>query len=91
MAYRLRLPRTWLIHNAFHVSLIKPNKGDPLTQPITKETSNFEDQEEILQLKSILRYEDKILRSGKVIRDLVKYKNYPFSRYMVNARNPTKG
>ena len=39
----------------------------------------FKDQEEILQPESILRHEDKILRSGKIIRRyLVKFKNYPF-------------
>ena len=28
-AYRLKLPSTWLIHNAFYVSLLKSSKGDP--------------------------------------------------------------
>ena len=46
--YQLKLPRTWLIHNAFHVSLLKPYKGDPPTDPIVKEPPSFEDQEEIL-------------------------------------------
>ena len=40
----------------------------------------FEGLEEILQPKSILRHEDKILRSGKVIRrSLFKFKNDPFA------------
>ena len=78
-AYQLKLPTTWLIHNAFHVSLLKPYKGDPPTDPIVEEPPDFEDQEEILQPKSILRHEDKILHSGKIIRQyLVKFKNYPF-------------
>ena len=78
-AYKLRLPRMWLIHNAFHVSLLKPYKGDPPTEPVTEEPLEFEGQEEILQLESILRHEDNVLRSGKVIRRyLVKFKNYPF-------------
>ena len=47
--------------------------------PIVEEPPNFEDQEEILQSKSILRHEDKILCRGKVIKQyLVKFKNYPF-------------
>ena len=79
MAYQLKLPRTWLIQNAFHVSLLKPYKGDPPTDPIVEESPNFEDHKEILYPKSILRNEDKILRSGKVIiQYLVKFKNYPF-------------
>ena len=44
-----------------------------------EEPPDFEDQEEILQSESILWHEDKILRSGKVIRMyLVKFKNNPF-------------
>ena len=47
-AYRLRLPSTWLIHNAFHVSLFKPYKGEPPKELIIEEPPKFEDQEEIL-------------------------------------------
>ena len=54
MAYKLRLPRAWLIHNAFHVSHLKPYRGDPPTKPLKEEPPTFEDQEEILQLESIL-------------------------------------
>ena len=61
------------------MSLLKPFKGDPPTKSIVEEPLAFEDQEEILQPKSILRHEDKILQSGKIIRRyLVKFKNYPF-------------
>ena len=77
--YQLKLPRMWLIHNAFHVSHLKLYKGDPPTEPVVGEPPAFEDQEEILQPKSILQYEDKILHNGKVVkRYLVKFKNYPF-------------
>ena len=48
-------------------------------EPIVEEPPAFEDQEEILQPESILWHEDKLLRSGKVIKQyLVKFKNYPF-------------
>ena len=78
-AYRLKLPSTWLIHNAFHVSLLKPCKGEPPKEPIIEDPPEFEGQEEILQPESILRHEDKVLRSGKTIRRyLIKFKNYPF-------------
>ena len=79
-AYRLKFPSTWLIHNAFHVSLLKPYKGEPPKEPIIEEPPEFDDQEEILQLESIPRQrEDKVLRSGKTIHKyLVKFKNYPF-------------
>ena len=73
-AYRLRLPRMWLIHNAFYVSLLKPFKGDPPTKPVVEDPPTFKDQEEILQPKSILQHEDKLSCSGKVIKQyLVKF------------------
>ncbi|MCO5565105.1 hypothetical protein L7F22_018776 [Adiantum nelumboides] len=60
MAYKLRLPS--IIHNAFHVSLLKPYKGKPPKEPIVEDPPEFEDQEEILQPESILRHEDKVLQ-----------------------------
>ena len=47
------------------MSLLKPYKGEPPTDPIIEEPPKFEGQEEILQPKSILQHEEKILRSGK--------------------------
>ncbi|MCO5600180.1 hypothetical protein L7F22_054288 [Adiantum nelumboides] len=62
MAYQLKLPNHWLIHNAFHVSLLKPYKGEPPSEAIMEDPPEVEDQEEVLQPKSILRHEDKVLR-----------------------------
>ncbi|MCO5557666.1 hypothetical protein L7F22_011235 [Adiantum nelumboides] len=62
MAYQLKLPNHWLIHNAFHVSLLKPYKGEPPSEAITEDPPEVEDQEEVLQPESILRHEDKVLR-----------------------------
>ena len=78
IAYSLKFPSNWHIHNAFHVSLLKPFKGTPSTEPIEEEPPEFEEQEEILQPEIILRHEDNLLRSGKILRRyLVKFKNYP--------------
>ncbi|MGJ2631373.1 hypothetical protein ACR8J5_22370, partial [Salmonella enterica subsp. enterica serovar Paratyphi A] len=65
MAYKLKLPSHWFIHNDFHVSLLKPYKGEPPTTPVIEDPPKFEGQEEVLQPESILRHEDKVLRSGK--------------------------
>ncbi|MCO5550733.1 hypothetical protein L7F22_004224 [Adiantum nelumboides] len=101
MAYQLKLPNHWLIHNAFYVSLLKPYKGEPPSEAIMEDPPEVEDQEEVLQPKCILRHEDKVLRHGKTIRRyLIKFKNYPFedarwmqgiqlkdSMHLVNAYN----
>ena len=79
MVYSLKLPSIWLIHNAFHVSLLKPYKGKPPKEPIIEDPPEFEGQEEILQPESILQHEEKVLRSGNTIcRYLIKLKTYPF-------------
>ena len=84
-AYRLKLPESWKIHNAFHVGLLKPYKGQPPQGPVQEDPPAFEEGEEILQPETILRHEDKVLRNGKILRKyLIKFKNYPYedSRWM---------
>ena len=74
----MKLPSSWHIHNAFHVSLLKPFTGTPTTEPIEEDPAEFDEQEEILQPEIILRHEDNLLRSGKTLRRyLVKFRNYP--------------
>ena len=71
------MPANWHIHNAFHISLLKPFKGDPPIEPIHEEPPLFDELEEVLEPEEILKHEDNTLRSGKVIRRyLVKFKHY---------------
>ena len=50
-----------------HVSLLKPFKGDPPSEPIKEDPAEFEEQEEILQLEKILKHEDNVLCSGRTL------------------------
>ena len=40
--YRLNLPNHWHIHTAFHVSLLKPYKGDPPSSINKEDSLEFE-------------------------------------------------
>ncbi|MCO5601712.1 hypothetical protein L7F22_055835 [Adiantum nelumboides] len=76
--FRLKLPDHWHIHNAFHASLLKPYKGTPPAAPIEEDPPEFDEMEEILRPEKILKHEDKVLRTGKILRRyLVKFANYP--------------
>ncbi|MCO5600246.1 hypothetical protein L7F22_054356 [Adiantum nelumboides] len=76
ISFRLKLPDTWKIHNAFHVSLLKPFKGDVPDDGEPDEQPEVEENEEILVLEQILAHKD-TKNKGKVRRRfLVKFKNY---------------
>ncbi|MCO5600263.1 hypothetical protein L7F22_054373 [Adiantum nelumboides] len=77
VSFRLRLPDTSKIHNAFHVSLLKPFRGDVPDDGEPHEQPKVEENEEILVLEQILAHND-MKTKGKVRRRfLVKFKNYP--------------
>lgn len=76
VSYRLVLPDTWKINNAFRVSLLRPLKGEPPIDPIQEEQPEVEETEEILVPEQILSHKDRVTR-GKTTRSyLVKFKDY---------------
>lgn len=88
------MPAHWQIHNALHVSLLKPLKGVLPTKLIDEDPLEFDELEEILQLEAILRHKDKLLRNGKVLcKYLIKFKNYHFddSKWMMDPQLIPRG
>ncbi|MCO5548912.1 hypothetical protein L7F22_002374 [Adiantum nelumboides] len=77
VSFRLRLPDTWKFHNAFHVSLLKPFKGDVPNDGELDEQPEVEENEEILVPEQILAHKDTKNKSKIRRQFLVKFKNYP--------------
>ncbi|MCO5561573.1 hypothetical protein L7F22_015193 [Adiantum nelumboides] len=58
VSFLLKLPDTWKIHNAFHVRLLKPFKGDVPDDGEPDEQPEVEENEEIIVPKQILAHKD---------------------------------
>ena len=48
--------------------MLKPYKGTPPIAPIEEDPLEFDEMEEILRPEKILKHEDKVLRTGKILR-----------------------
>ncbi|MCO5553723.1 hypothetical protein L7F22_007249 [Adiantum nelumboides] len=81
VSFRLRLPDTWKIHNAFHVSLLKPFRGDVLDDGEVDEQPELEENEEILIPEQILAHKDTKTK-GVIADDYNIFKRGVGSRYL---------
>ena len=78
LAYTLDLPPHWQIHNAFHISLLRPFKGPIPTHPGLDEPRDLVDQEEQLHPEAIIDHETTTTRTGTIYnRYLLTFKNQP--------------
>ncbi|MCO5548318.1 hypothetical protein L7F22_001775 [Adiantum nelumboides] len=77
VAYRLKFPENWKIHNAFHVSLLRLYVGDVPKDMPTEEQPEVEELDEILVLEQILSHKKRKVKRKVARRYLVKFKNYP--------------
>ncbi|MCO5574460.1 hypothetical protein L7F22_028245 [Adiantum nelumboides] len=77
VSFRLRLLDTWKIHNAFHVSLLKPFRGDVPDDGEPDAQPEVGENEEILVPEQILAHKDTKTKGKVRRRFLVKFKNYP--------------
>ncbi|MCO5554997.1 hypothetical protein L7F22_008536 [Adiantum nelumboides] len=76
VAYRLKLATNWKIHNAFHVSLLRPFVGEVPEEMVQEEQPQVEELDEILVPEQILAHNDRKVKGKVARRYLVKYKNY---------------
>ncbi|MCO5599335.1 hypothetical protein L7F22_053436 [Adiantum nelumboides] len=76
VAYRLKLPEGWKIHNAFHVSLLRLFVGDVPKDMVLEEQPEVEELDEILVPEQILARKGRKVRGKVARRYLVKFKNY---------------
>ncbi|MCO5580619.1 hypothetical protein L7F22_034489 [Adiantum nelumboides] len=72
MAYRLKLPEGWKIHNAFYVSLLRPFVGDVPENFVLEEQLEVKELDETLVLKQIMAHKERKVKRKGVIWETIK-------------------
>ncbi|MCO5560446.1 hypothetical protein L7F22_014061 [Adiantum nelumboides] len=77
VSYRLKFSESWRIHNAFHVSLLRPYVGDVPEDLPVEDQPEVEELDEILAPEQILAHKERKVKGKVARRYLVKFRNYP--------------
>ena len=77
VSYRLKLPDSWRIYNAFHVSLLRLFVGDVPTEMVDEPQPEVEELDEVLIPEQIVAHKERKVRGKVMRRYLVKFQNYP--------------
>jgi hypothetical protein len=78
VAYQLRLPASWRIHDVFHVSLLSPYRKTTTHGPnFTRPLPDLIGREEEYEVQAILNYRHH--GRSRMLQYLIKWKGYPHS------------